>query len=155
MSEEPQGERRQIVVGVDGSDESVVAFSWAVDEAERRNAGVLAVIAWDVPGWFVLEGGGNAEQERLAGELRDAAAATLERIIEPALGDRAVPVERAVVEGNAVPALLHASHGAALLVVGARGLGGFRGLLLGSVSAQLLHHATCPVAVVPRGTRRR
>lgn len=146
---------QRIVVGVDGSDESIVACTWAVEEAARRGAELVAVIAWSAPAWFALEGGGAPEQERLAGELRDAAAATLDRVLEPVLGERPVPVERQVVEGNAVEALLHAAHHADLLVVGARGLGGFRGLLLGSVSAQLLHHATCPVVVVPRGADRR
>ena len=146
---------QRIVVGIDGSDESVVALTWAVEEAERRAATVLALMAWNVPGWLALEGGGRPEQERLASELRDAAAATLARVVEPVVGERTVTVEQSTVEGNPVPALVHASGSADLLVVGARGLGGFRGLLLGSVSAQLLHHARCPVVVVPRGTERR
>lgn len=60
-----------------------------------------------------------------------------------------VTVARHVAEGNAAACLLEASKGAELLVVGKRGLGGFRGLLLGSVSQQCVLHAACPVVVVP------
>jgi nucleotide-binding universal stress UspA family protein len=52
------------------------------------------------------------------------------------------------VQGQAAGVLLHASRDADLLVVGSRGLGGFRGLLLGSVSRQCVDHASCPVVVV-------
>ena len=58
-------------------------------------------------------------------------------------------VEIEAVRGDAAPALLSAAGDAALLVVGTRGRGGFKGLLLGSVSAKVTHHAPCPVVVVP------
>jgi len=77
------------------------------------------------------------------------AGAALAAFVEAALGAEAASrVTRRVVCDLPVPALLDASEGAALVAVGARGLGGFRGLLLGSVSQQVLHHARVPLAVI-------
>jgi nucleotide-binding universal stress UspA family protein len=59
-------------------------------------------------------------------------------------------VLRQISPGGPRPALLDAAHRAQMLVVGARGLGGVRGMMLGSVSHAVLHHAPCPVAVVHR-----
>jgi nucleotide-binding universal stress UspA family protein len=64
-----------------------------------------------------------------------------------------VDVASVVRQGQAADVLLEEARGADLLVVGSRGLGGFTGLLLGSVSQQCAHHATCPVAIVPSGER--
>jgi len=70
--------------------------------------------------------------------------------VERAVGaDPGVPIDLVTVCNLPARALLEQGAGADLLVVGARGLGGFRGLLLGSVSQQVVHHATCPVVIVP------
>ena len=64
-----------------------------------------------------------------------------------------VRIDRHPVEGPTVPTLLDAASDADLLVVGSRGLGGFKGLILGSVSQQCVQHAPCPVVIVHSGDR--
>ena len=137
----------RIVVGIDGSEPSRRALRWAVEEARLRGAAVEAVHSWSPP--FV---GGYpytatmfepAEFERAAAQLLDDVVGSTD-----AAGLQA-PIERRVVEGPAARVLVDASKDAALLVVGSRGRGGFAGLLLGSTSQQVCHHATCPVVVIP------
>ncbi len=142
----------RIVVGIDGSTGASHALRWAIGEAEFRSAVVEAVSCWQVPAWFALEGGGNDERERLTTAFAKDAAGMLAAAVEAELGLRSVHVEQRTVEGRAAEELLAAASGADLLVVGSRGLGGFKGLLLGSVSSQCLHHAPCPVVVVPTST---
>ncbi len=139
----------RIVVGVDGSDNSVDALRWALEEAERRHTTVEAVIAWQLPTWFVLEVGHRVEFARLGTELEQQARATHPLAVAAAgSGHGSVHVEQIVVQQPAAKALLDIAAGAELLVIGSRGLGGFKGLLLGSVSSQCVLHAPCPVAVV-------
>jgi nucleotide-binding universal stress UspA family protein len=64
-----------------------------------------------------------------------------------------VTIERRVVTGSASDGLVRSAREGDLLVVGSRGLGGFKGLLLGSVSQQVVHHAPCPVVIVPPAER--
>ena len=134
-----------IVVGVDGSEQSAQALRWAARAAELRSASLTAVVAW-----VYLD-----QHHTIVGERFDPdygstdAEAALDAYVVAALGpEAATRVDRKVVCDLAAAALLGAAAGADLLVVGARGLGGFRGLLLGSVSQHCLHHATCPVAVI-------
>ena len=137
---------QRIVVGVDGSPGAGAALRFAVDEAKLRNARLDAVLAWglldqpDVPGADFNPSFGETE-----------ARASLERSIRGAVGeDTGVKVSMLAFNDLPARALLDLSAGSELLVIGARGLGAFRGLLLGSVSQQIVHHATCPVVVVPR-----
>lgn len=82
--------------------------------------------------------------------LEDAAHRLVDDVIGPApAGPAALEVRRTVVAGGPAAALLDAANGADLVVVGRRGLGGFGRLLLGSVSEQVVHHAPCPVVVLP------
>ena len=133
-----------IVVGIDGSDCGAQSLVWAAREAELHGLPLKAVMAWDWLNQRHVKDGKSFDPSY--GE-QDALAA-LDHYVKQALGARAGMVELAAVCDLPARALLDASHDAALLVVGARGLGGFRGLLLGSVSQQCLHHSTCPVAII-------
>lgn len=134
-----------IVVGVDGSPSSISALRWALDEAERTGVSVRAVIAWEVPtNW------GKPVPVYPGDHLETEAADRLAQIVDEATAGRpSLQVTRTVVKGHPARVLLDQAQRADLLVVGQRGLGGFSGTLVGSVSQKCLHHATCPVLVVP------
>lgn len=134
-----------VVVGVDESEGAAHALRYAVEEATLHGWAVTAVMAWGF-----LDQHGTIVGERFDPSYGEAdALAVLDEIVAKTVGQpAAIRVERRVVCDLAARALLDAASGAELLVVGARGLGGFRGLLLGSVSQHCLHHATTPVAVV-------
>ena len=138
-----------IVVGVDGSDGGAAALEFAAAEAALRSSALRIVSAWEVPA--AIYGAGFAPQldartleafgDR-AQEIADEAAATVKKL-QPS-----VEVEAVAVAGHAADALLAQGAEAELIVVGRRGLGGFKRLLLGSVSQQVVHYAACPVVVV-------
>lgn len=132
--EDPGG---PIVVGVDGSPEGRLALRFAVTEAGLRNATVRAVHA--LPEGFPPEEG--AEALAAAERLLDTA------LLEVDTGPKQVPVSAEIVRSEPAEALIEASKTASMVAVGGRGRGGFRGLLFGSVSHALIHHAECPVAV--------
>jgi nucleotide-binding universal stress UspA family protein len=123
-----------IVVGTEGSAPSVAAVEFAFEEAALRGTSLVAVCALaDAPG--VLGGSGQIRRD-------------FEDLITRAeKGHPGVTVCRQIAEGSARSALLAAAFEAQMLVVGARGLGGVRGMMLGSVSHTLLQHAPCPVGV--------
>ncbi|QSB16887.1 universal stress protein [Natronosporangium hydrolyticum] len=141
--------RRQgpVVVGVDGSAVSQAAVGFAFAEAAARDAELLAVAAWT--GRVSTE---QAEQLPLiydADDIEAAQVTALHQALAPARDQwPQVPVRELVRRGRPARVLLAAAEPAQLVVVGARGRGGFTGLLLGSVSQAMLHHAGCPVAVV-------
>ncbi|WP_422769256.1 universal stress protein [Plantactinospora sp. WMMC1484] len=143
-----------VVVGVDGSEASDAALAFGFAEADRLGTGVLAVHAWGTP---LPTGPGEAAALALVPEEhRQAHLAASRQLLTDALAPRRrrfpdVPVQERLVEASAAPALLDAAEGAALAVVGSRGHGGFAGLLLGSTSQALLHHAGCPVAITRQG----
>ncbi|MFP5377028.1 MAG: universal stress protein [Acidimicrobiia bacterium] len=138
----------KIVVGVDGSDPSVEALRWALDEAAVHGASVEAIHAWQYP--YVADVTGMAAYPLDRREVEEAARTTLARAVEAAGPPPAgVAVEQVLAPGGAAGVLVDAARDADLLVVGTRGHGGFSGLLLGSVSQQCTHHAPCPVVVVP------
>ncbi|GAA1226877.1 universal stress protein [Prauserella halophila] len=133
-----------VVVGVDGSGVSTAAVTMAFREASLLGAPLVAVHAWaDVeyePGLPEMAEGSSREQsEQIV--LSEALAGMPERYPD-------VRVERVVVPGKPRQQLLERAAGARLLVAGSRGRGGFRGMLLGSTSQALIHHAACPVMIV-------
>jgi nucleotide-binding universal stress UspA family protein len=143
-----------VVVGVDGSETSLLAVRWATREAEIRGDALRLVSAWDMP-TFGFSFGAAAYSEDLLKALQKTAEDNLAQALDVVREiTNVVEVSIEAVEGNAASILLEESREADLLVVGSRGLGGFRDLLLGSVSEQCANHAACPVVVVrhlPRG----
>lgn len=135
-----------IVVGVDGSPSSRQALRWAAREAALRDAEVRVVTAWTIP-WSVYSS--IAVPDDLGKDLETAATEqAADMIAELGPDAEGVQVRTVVREGDPAHVLLHEAEGAELLVVGSRGLGGFRDLLLGSVSQQCAHHAPCPVVIL-------
>jgi nucleotide-binding universal stress UspA family protein len=144
-----------IVVGIDDSDESRNALRWAVEEARLRKVPVTALHAWQVP---VLPPPPDVApvappiDPSIIPELEAAAARLAERVVKQVLGDDAdVDVRPVVAEGPPASVLLDAVGEDDLLAVGSRGLGGLKGVLLGSVSHEVVSHAPCPVLVHRRG----
>lgn len=139
----------RIVVGVDGSAPGNEALRWAARLAPALGATIQVVIAWQYPfeyppldGTMPLPTLNWEDWEQIS---RD----TVEKTIGEVFGDAPPAGLDTIVEhGDPAQALLDAGNGATMLVVGSRGLGGFSGLLLGSVSRYVAEHATCPVLVV-------
>jgi nucleotide-binding universal stress UspA family protein len=146
-----------IVVGVDGSPGGLEALRWALMEASLRGAALRVVHAWMVPlidalpePWAIgsrpLGPSDDEVHEHLEAAARSVLDASLAEASSMAPG---LEIHGELVEARPAAALLAAAEDADLLVVGSRGRGGFAALLLGSVSAQCVHHAPCPVVVVP------
>ncbi|MFG1609744.1 universal stress protein [Actinoplanes sp. NPDC049265] len=139
-----------VVVGVDGSASAARALTFAAQEASLRGTELVALHAWTMPALV-----GPPAMMPLA---YDPPAIALEeqRVLAEALagiGEKHpdLTVRRELPPGPPARALIDAARHAQLVVVGSRGRGGFAGMLLGSVSQHLLHHATCPVVVVESG----
>jgi nucleotide-binding universal stress UspA family protein len=135
-----------VVVGIDGSPGSVAALEYAIGEARLRDADLKAVTAWSIPTLAYEADWTGAELEPQTFEA--AANSTLAAALA-GVDTTGVDVERIVRQGQPADVLVLVAGEDDLLVVGSRGLGGFRGLLLGSVSQQCAQHAKCPVTVVP------
>jgi nucleotide-binding universal stress UspA family protein len=141
-----------IVVGIDGSHNASHALEWAMTEAALRNAPLTVVTVNPVTASYWT---GNpvtvpADDERIVSvrKLAEDAVAT----VSAKLGtQQPASVTITAVHGFPVESLLDAAADCDLLVVGSRGGGGFGSLILGSVSSQVVHHAHCPVVVVPAG----
>ncbi|WAL63266.1 universal stress protein [Amycolatopsis cynarae] len=137
------GPRGPIVVGVDGSQTSVAALRWAMAEAGPTGREVVAVTAWTHPP--PGESGAPADPvEEVAAAHRRDLDALVRKTARPGVAVRAEAVE-----GEAKDVLLDRARGASLLVLGSHGHGMMLRALVGSVCGYCLHHATCPVVIVP------
>ncbi len=143
-----------IVVGVDGSEGSDSALRFAAKEAAVRGARLRIVCAWEIPAAvYAAAWGLPPTQEAGFGEHARGIAA--EALAEAARLQPDIDLEPRAVRGQPTDVLLQESEEADLLVIGSRGLGGFKSLLLGSVGHQLAQHTTCPLVIVPPPGRTR
>jgi nucleotide-binding universal stress UspA family protein len=134
----------RIVVGVDGSPEAVTALEFAIEEARLRSAALHVTYAYPAMASQLTGSTADDYYAQVEGEARE----LLQRIKAAAPTTDGLDVEWLGVPGNPAEVLIEASRAATLLVVGSRGLGGFLGLVMGSVSSQCVHHSHCPVLVV-------
>jgi nucleotide-binding universal stress UspA family protein len=138
---EPMGRHGRIVVGVDGSEESVTALRRGIRIANALNASIEAVSTWRLPNGATT---GEYEYSPL-----DDANAILSGAAKSVFGAKNPGwFTTATFEGNAADVLIEQSRGAEMLIVGSRGHGGLAGVLLGSVSAMCAERAHCPVLVI-------
>lgn len=143
----------EIVVGVDESPGAQRAVEWALAEAAVHHWTVRLVHA--IPPVQNLYPYGMGEMVWLD-DMNEQAEHAARELLESALANAGGPpdgvtVERVARFSPAANLLVDESRGKDMLVVGSRGRGGFTGLLLGSVSQQIVHHADCPVVVIPSG----
>ena len=141
----------RIIVGIDPSEHARRALRWALAQARPLGSQVELVHAFQAPDTGALPGYPRAINEedvkKVANHVLDDALAEV--------GDEAegISIQRSVAVGSPASVLCQAAKEGDLLVIGARGLGGFKGLMVGSVSQQVVAHAPCPVVVVPPARR--
>lgn len=142
----PGESARRVVVGADGSEDSLAAVRFAAAEADRSGSELHVVHAWEQPAVYVsvdyLAAGFDQqmiEDERVV--LAESCAGLGEQYPD-------LVVEQHLVQGQPATVLLDQADGARLVVVGSRGRHGITRMLLGSVSHTIVLHAPCPVAVV-------
>ena len=139
-----ENQYKRILVGVDRSELSAKALGWAFDHAEYTGSDVLAIHAWQ-PRDAEDPGLGSADWSSYADACRELIESKIagHRAVHPG-----VKVMTEVFQGNPTRALVTESHASDVVVLGARGDGGFEGLHLGRVARDALGHATCPVVVM-------
>ncbi|GAA1077226.1 hypothetical protein GCM10009642_11920 [Nocardiopsis metallicus] len=154
----PSAPPRRIVVGVDGSENSRQALAFALREAARTEGGSVVVVhSWQVPLPFhseaLAQGGWSPPDDLLDLRSQEMVADMLAQVTDGGTEGVGVSVVRS--GKDPAEAIVEAGADADLIVVGSRGRGSVRGLLLGSVSQSVLHTATVPVAVLPKRPRSR
>lgn len=139
-----QERRELVVVGIDGSDTSLLALRWAMRYAEKTDSRIRALHAWQIPTSY------GAPVAVLPGEdFRATAERALRGSVDGELGGRTdLEIDSVTEMGHPPEVLVEHSKEADLLVVGSRGHGALRGSLLGSVSLHCVTRASCPVVVV-------
>ncbi|HEY9310773.1 universal stress protein [Williamsia sp.] len=136
-----------VVVGIDGSSVSDAALAAAFHHAHLRQTQLSVVHTWtDLTSEAVHDL--NIPAEQLSSTADRAHEVVAEHLAQYAISYPQVKIEQTIIPGSPAPELLRAATHAQLLVAGSRGRGGFTGLLLGSVSQTILHHAPCPVLIV-------
>jgi nucleotide-binding universal stress UspA family protein len=141
-----------IIVGVDGSDHSRLALTWAMREAAQHRAPLTVMTVRPAPArpatrifWAEPD---LPEDSRDLELTRKAVRQYVDKVANE-IGATVPEITVSVSEGDPSEELVKASHDADMLVVGSRGGGGFARLLMGSVSSQVSHHAACPVVIIP------
>ena len=140
-----------ILVGVDGSYHSRAALSWAVREAAQHHSRLTVMTVYSEPprpATGIYWGIHDYAEESFDAETTRKAVAQLADDVASETGERPTEITVNVARGDVAAELLRASRDADMLVVGSRGTGGFAGLLMGSVSSKVAHHAKCPVVVI-------
>lgn len=142
---------RKIVVGIEGSGGAKAALKWAIQEAKFRHATIVVATAFS-PSWvpvspdftYIPVDNFNVEDE--VGRMQEHIA---QEVLEE-IGSEKADIKYVRKKGSPADTLIAIAEAedADMLVVGSRGRGGVRGLLLGSVSHQIAHHGSCPVVIV-------
>ena len=141
-----------IVVGIDGSEHSRQVLEFAVKEAGLRKTSLTVLTVWQVAGnhWT-----GNPElypaDQAEAEKMRQAAEEATRKAVDAVGAQGPTSVTVRAVSGIAPQELISASNDADLVIVGARGGGGFARLMMGSTSNQVVSHSAAPVVVIPVG----
>jgi nucleotide-binding universal stress UspA family protein len=144
MMENTTGRRPRVLVGVDGSAPARAALEFAVGEARLRDAVLEAVMAVQLPDYAWIDPYGLRLPEE---DTLQRAREKVDRMLA-SVDTEGLELDPVVTTAPAPQALVDRSADCDLLVVGSRGRGGFRGLVLGSVSMHCVLHAHCPVTVV-------
>jgi nucleotide-binding universal stress UspA family protein len=142
-----------ILVGLDGSHYSERALEWAVKEAAIRQAPLTVLAVHTVPAGWSGRAVADPVDNQLVLQTKAAAQELTDKVVAGSAGARPVSVTVEAVNGIPADVLLRASEDVDMIVLGARGGGGFARLRLGSVSDQVAHHAHCPVVIIPHAER--
>ena len=139
-----------VVVGIDGSAEADAALRFALDEAKLRGLRLRVVCAWEPKTASYI-----GEAFAASPDAFTAAESHADDVLRAALAGHPAPdveIEADAIEGRAVDVLVEQAAGAKLLVLGSRGLGATKRLLLGSVSQDVAHRTPCPLVIVPHAS---